>query len=257
MKNFKTFINLNEDLDDFWRGWQPWDRFPRVPPPPPPLPGPPYGPPPPRPPTLPPGFDYIPVEPIYPESPGDGPIGGPRRPIIEPKPPYRRPPWGLINPEGVGNTDPTNRYWKYIKDWVKNPSNPRIPPPPPGWTGTIIEWTRLVIILYPWLVFTQNAGGNNDAPPGWSGNPSQGYNPLYPPDGWTLTDIEWYRDLLGIDPKYFPSYGLYFDENGNLIDQQNWGPRPPGWVGPWPPSGNGPQPNTPIQIVDDLPLYSM
>jgi hypothetical protein len=97
-------------------------------------------------------------------------------------------------------------------------TNPRVPPIPAWFGGTITQWIRYLTILAPWLFFTQQAGGGlGNGGYGWYGNDDQGWIPMPPPTNWQGPDIEWYRDILGIKPSEFPGLGLQFDREGNEI----------------------------------------
>jgi hypothetical protein len=64
-----------------------------------------------------------------------------------------------------------------------------------------------------------------------------------PPDGtwWRGSDMEWYRDVLGIKPSEFPGLGLQFDQDGNELV----------------PAVDGPVANQPIQLPTRRPRYPL
>jgi len=152
-------------------------------------------------------------------------------PYNDPDPDFRR-------PTVYGPNDTYDRY--------RNPINPPRAPrpiiqnPPPWWTGGLAGWLQLLGAVVPWI-FTQQAGGGSPRP-GFVGNDDQGWYPM-PPDGtwWRGSDMEWYRDVLGIKPSEFPGLGLQFDQDGNELV----------------PAVNGPVANQPIQLPTRRPRYPL
>jgi hypothetical protein len=178
MKNFKTFINLNEDgeIPPWYNPTSPFYR-------------PDYNP------TRPPEID--PIRPLKPWGHGIevSPYNEP--PINEPADLRRPSRWA-----------PYDNYDRY--------RSPRNLPPPSWWQFGPVAWTRYLGVILAPLFITQQAGGGGGRF-GFMGSDDTGWTPIPPTDKWGGTDISWYRDIIKIPESEFEQYDLYFDDNGNRI----------------------------------------
>ena len=174
-----------------------------------------------------------PLDPRYPyrppvSTPADAPKPRPWGHNIVDVGPYNDPYPDFRKPTIHGPNDTLDRY--------RNPINPPRGPrpivnnPPSWWQGGLAMWLQYLAAAAPFL-FTQQAGGGSPRP-GFIGNDDQGWYPIPPNSQWGGSDLEWYRDLLGIKPSEFPGLGLYFDQDGNELV----------------PSVDGPVSNQPLEL---------
>jgi hypothetical protein len=174
-----------------------------------------------------------PLDPRYPyrppvSTPADAPKPRPWGHNIVDVGPYNDPDPDFRRPTRYGPNDTLDRY--------RNPINPPRGPipiinnPPSWWQGGLAMWLQYLGAAAPFL-FTQQAGGGSPRP-GFIGNDDQGWYPIPPDSQWGGSDLEWYRDLLGIKPSEFPGLGLYFDQDGNELV----------------PSVDGPVSNQPLEL---------
>ena len=174
-----------------------------------------------------------PLDPRYPyrppvSTPADAPKPRPWGHNIVDVGPYNDPDPDFRRPTRYGPNDTLDRY----RNPINPPRGPRpiINNPPSWWQGGLAMWLQYLGAAAPFL-FTQQAGGGSPRP-GFIGNDDQGWYPIPPDSQWGGSDLEWYRDLLGIKPSEFPGLGLYFDQDGNELV----------------PSVDGPVSNQPLEL---------